>query len=199
MATAERNMKEIKQKNREFSLYYAEFQVIAADLDWNPSALRNALRSGLSEEMKDSFIHTDMPDELPAFVTLCQKRDNQIRQRKAEKAAQHKWTTSAGSPSAPRVPAPPKTPETAPAGTVAGYTGPAPMDLSAGRRRISDEERAKRFADGRCSYCGGFNHRAVDCAVRKKARPFKAAGAEVKEAEVKEVGTKDGSEGSGKA
>jgi hypothetical protein len=84
VATAERAMKEIKQRNRQFSLYYAEFQVIAADLDWNPSALRNALRSGLSEEMKDSFIHTDMPDDLPAFVTLCQKRDNQIRQRKAE-------------------------------------------------------------------------------------------------------------------
>ena len=136
--------------------------------------------------MKDSFIHTDMPEELAAFVTLCQKRDNEIRQRKAEKAAQHKWTTSAGSSSAPRTPAPPRTPETAPAGTVAGYTGPAPMDLSAGRRRISEEERAKRFADGRCLYCGGFNHRAVDCAVRKKARPFKAAGAEVKGTEGKE-------------
>jgi hypothetical protein len=90
VATAERNMREIKQKNREVSQYYAEFQVIVADLDWNPSALRNALRSGLSEEMRDSFIHTDMPDELPGFVTLCQKRANQIRQRKAEKAAQHK-------------------------------------------------------------------------------------------------------------
>jgi len=194
VATAERNMKEIKQRNREFSLYYAEFQVIAADLDWNPSAIRNALRSGLSGEMKDSFIHTDMPEELPAFVTLCQKRDNQIRQRKAEKAAQHKWTTSAGSPSAPRTPAPPKAPETAPAGTVVGYTGPAPMDLSAGRRRISDEERAKRFADGRCLYCCGFNHSAVDCAVRKKARPFKAAGAEVKEAEGKEEPKEKGKE-----
>jgi hypothetical protein len=148
VATAQRNMREINQKNREFSQYYAEFQVIAADLDWNPSALRNALRSRLSEETKDSFIHTDMPDELPAFVTLYQKRDNQIRQRKAEKAAHHKWTSSPGSPSAPRVPAPPKAPEVAPAGMVAGYTGPAPMDLSAGRWRISDEERAKRFADG---------------------------------------------------
>jgi hypothetical protein len=90
VATAEQNMMEIKQKNRQLSQYYAGFQVIAADLDWNPSALRNDLRSGLSEEMKDSFIHTDMPDELPAFVTLCQKRDDQIRQRKAEKAAPHK-------------------------------------------------------------------------------------------------------------
>jgi hypothetical protein len=39
VATAERNIREIKQKNREFSQYYAEFQVIAADLDWNPAAL----------------------------------------------------------------------------------------------------------------------------------------------------------------
>jgi hypothetical protein len=193
VATAERNIREIKQTNREFSLYYTEFQVIAADLYWNPSALRNPLRSGLSEEMMDSFIHTNMPDELPAFITLCQKRDNQIRQRKEEKAAHHKWTSSTGSPSAPRAPVPPKTPESVPAGTVAGYTGPAPKDLTAGTRRISDEDRAKRFADGRCLYCGGFNHKAVDCAVRKKARLFKAAGAEVKEV-TKEDSTVKGKE-----
>jgi hypothetical protein len=186
VAKAEWTMRDIKQKNREFSQYYAEFQVITADLDWNPSALRNALRSGLSEVMKDSFIHTDMPEDLPAFVTLCQTRDNQIRQRRAEKAAQHKWT----SPSATKPPPPPAAtaPEKAPAGTVAGHTGPAPMDLSAGRRKISDEERQKRVEEGRCLYFGGFNHRAVDCAVRKQARTFRVAGAEVKEAEEKTDG-----------
>jgi hypothetical protein len=68
------------------------------------------------------------------------------------------------------------------------------MYLSAGRRRIPDEERAKRSADGRCLYCGGFNHRAVDCAVRKKARSFKAAGAKVKEAGVKEDSKEKGIE-----
>jgi len=191
VATAERKMREIKQKNREFSQYYAEFQVIAADLDWNPSALRNALRMGLSEEMKDSFTYSDMPEELPAFVTVCQKRDNQIRQRRAEKVAQNRGSGIGFASSRP--PPAPKAPEAAPAGTVAGYTGPAPMDLSAGKRRISAEERAKRFADGRCLYCGGFNHRAAECAARKKAQTFKAAGAEAKE-----VGTKDGSEESGK-
>jgi len=184
-------MREIKRKNREFSQYYAEFQVIAADLDWNPSALRNALRMGLSEEMKDSFTYSDMPEELPAFVTVCQKRDNQIRQPRAEKAAQN--TGSGIGFASSRPPPPQKALETAPAGTVAGYTGPAPMDISAGKRRISAEERAKRFADGRCLYCGGFNHRAAECAARKKAQTFKAAGAEVTE-----VGTKDGSEESGK-
>ena len=191
VATAERTMREIKQKYREFSQYYAEVQVIAADLDWNPSALRNALRIGLSEEMKDSFTYSDMPEELPAFVTVCQKWDNQIRQRRAEKAAQNKGSGIGFA--SPRLPPALKALEAAPAGTIAGYTGPTPMDLSAGKRSISAEERAKRFADGRCLYCGGFNHRAAECAVRKKAQTF-----EVAEAEVKEVGTKDGSEESGK-
>jgi hypothetical protein len=67
------------------------------------------------------------------------------------------------------------------------------MDLSAGRRRISAEERAKRFTDGRCLCCAGFNHSAAECAARKKSQTFKAAGAVVKE-----VGSKEGSEGSGK-
>ena len=191
VATAERKMREIKQKHHEFPQYYAEFQVIAADLDWNPSALRNTLKMGLSEEMKDSFTYSNMPEELPAFVAVCQKRDNQIRQRRAEKAAQHKGRGIGFA--SPWPPPGPKAPETAPARTIAGYTGPAPMDHSAGKRSISAEERAERFADGRCIYCWGFNHRAAECAVRKKAPTFKASGAEVKE-----VGTKEGSEESGK-
>jgi len=67
------------------------------------------------------------------------------------------------------------------------------MDLSAGKSWISAEERAKRFADGRCLYCGRFNHRAAECAARKKAQTFKASGAEVKE-----VGTEEGFKESGK-
>jgi len=80
VATGERKMPGIKQKNREFSQYYVKCHVIAADLDWNPSALRNTLRIGLSKEIKDSFTYSNMPEELPAFVTVCQKRDIQIRQ-----------------------------------------------------------------------------------------------------------------------
>jgi hypothetical protein len=141
-------MPEIKPMSREFCQYYAGFQVIAADLDWNPSALRNAVRMGLSEEMKDSFTYSDMPEELPAFVTVCQKRDNQIWQRQVEKAAQNKGSGICFA--SPSPPPPPKTPEMAPAETIARYTGPAPMDLSLGKRSISAEARAKRFADGRC-------------------------------------------------
>jgi hypothetical protein len=89
VATTKRKMQVIEQKNREFSQYYAEFQVIATDLNWNPLALRNALTMGLSKEIKESFTYSDMPEELPVFVTVCQKRNNQIRQQRAEKAAQN--------------------------------------------------------------------------------------------------------------
>jgi len=192
VAPAERKMREIQQKNPEFSPYYAEFQVIAADLDWNPSALRNVLRMGLSKEMKDSFTYSYMPEGLPAFVTVCQQWDNQIGQRRSEKAAQNRGAGT-GFASSPKPPTPPKYPGGAPAGTVAGYTGPASMDLGAGRRRILAEEKAMRFADGRCLYCGGFNNRAAECAARKKTQMSKAAGADNKE-----VGTNEGFEESGK-
>jgi len=77
VATAERKMLEIEHKNRKFSQYVAGFRVIAADLDWNPSVLENVLRIGLTEEMVDSSTYSDIPQELPAFVTVCPKRDNQ--------------------------------------------------------------------------------------------------------------------------
>ena len=88
---------------------------------------------------------------------------------------------------------PQKAPELAPAGTVAGYPGPAPLDLNACKRRSSTEESPKRFADGRRLYCGGFDHRAAGCAARKKAPTFKAA-----RGEIEEVVTMEGSEESGK-
>jgi hypothetical protein len=77
---AKQKMREIKQKNCEVSQYYAEFQDIAADLDWNQSALRNALRMELSKEVEDSYPNSDIPEELPTCVTVCTKRENMIRQ-----------------------------------------------------------------------------------------------------------------------
>jgi len=67
------------------------------------------------------------------------------------------------------------------------------MDLSPGRRKIPAEERAKRYTDGRCVYCGGFNDMAAECVARKKVQTFKAAGADGME-----VGTGAGSKELGK-
>lgn len=67
------------------------------------------------------------------------------------------------------------------AGMVAAFKGAVGMDLSADMWRIMAEESAKRCVDGRCLYCRGFNHRAVEYMVRKKAQTIKVAAVEVKE------------------
>jgi hypothetical protein len=191
VATAEQKLWEINQRNCEFPQYYAEFQVIAANLDGNAWAQWNTLWLGLSEEMKDSFTYSDMHAELLAFLTVCPNWDKQNHQRRAVKAVQN--TRGGIGFASPRPPAPPKNPETAPARTVLAYTGPAAMDRSAGKKGISAEERVTTFVDGRGLYCSGFNHRAAECVARKNAQMIKAD-----EAEIEEVGTKEGSEESGK-
>jgi len=44
---------------------------------------------GLSDDRMDFFMYSNMPEEFPAFVMVCQMQDNQIRQRQPEKAAQY--------------------------------------------------------------------------------------------------------------
>jgi len=78
VTTAEGQTPEIEQKHRQFSKYYAEFQVIAADVNWNLSTLRNNRKMRLSEEMKHSFQYREMPNELPVCVAMCRMQHNQI-------------------------------------------------------------------------------------------------------------------------
>jgi hypothetical protein len=61
-------------------------------------------------------------------------------------------------------------PEASPAGTVAGYHGPAPMDLSVLKgRKILPEERKRRREGGLCMYCRDSRHFAASCPRKLKA------------------------------
>jgi hypothetical protein len=61
VATTERTMWEIKHMYYKVSQYYTEFRVIATDLDWNPSTLRNSLQVRLPQEINDWYTYCDMP------------------------------------------------------------------------------------------------------------------------------------------
>src|SRR6202022_584910 len=122
-ATAKRELLKLKQRDREFSQYFTEFQRYVADIKWNTEAQLDALRNGLSNELKDSLQHTDIPENLVEFVKLCSKRDAQIRARAAERKS-GRWEGSYKKPETPTNNT--SAPEAAPAGTVAGYNGHAP-------------------------------------------------------------------------
>ena len=72
-STAARKINSLRQGNKNFSSYYAEFQRYAANLDWNESAKKEALRKGMSEDLKRDMIHMqENPQTLVQFVTAIQ-------------------------------------------------------------------------------------------------------------------------------
>jgi hypothetical protein len=67
------------QGNREFSIYYAEFQHLMAILDYNSKAKKAALERGLSKELQASLVYyTDEPEDFNQFIELCMKLDYRI-------------------------------------------------------------------------------------------------------------------------
>jgi hypothetical protein len=60
-ATAERQLERLRQANREYILYYADFQLLIADVEWNDGAKRHSLMRGLSTELKDFLVTVDIP------------------------------------------------------------------------------------------------------------------------------------------
>ena len=160
-STAERKFGVLKQANRKFSLYYAEFQCYATDVQWNESAKRTALTRGLSTEIKDALVLTsDIPSKFSEYATFLQRLDNRIKAREAEKKGRPTPRTTALARSTPS-----QTPVT-PAAPVSSRTTD-PMDLSAGRRGpLSQEEKAKRIVEGRCLYCGGLGHTVHACTIK---------------------------------
>jgi len=161
--TAERNLQSLRQKNRNFSDYVADFEQYAAVVSWNDAVKRTSLNKGLSAELKDALVTLDTPDELDQYIILLKRVDNKIRARAAErKASSSTWRSPTTTTTITPKPAAPPTTSTTTTGTQAG-----PMDLSAGRRRLSHAQRQDRMRRGQCFYCGGANHMARQCPNRQ--------------------------------
>jgi hypothetical protein len=189
--TAERALAKLRQGNRDSITYYAEFQCLIADLNWNDAAKRAALHRGLCEELKDILSTQDLPEDWSCYVALVKKRDMQYRARKAEAHRSSGQTKPATMPTARNTSQNPAQSAPHPTSSGSGHFGPAPMDLSATRRWLSPEERQKRIDENRCLYCGGFNHMARDCPNKPKTsvRPLRGAVAEMAQPEMSENST----------
>jgi hypothetical protein len=75
--TAEWMLAKLCQGNWDFIMYYAEFQRLIVDLDWNHSGKRAALHHSLSEELKDILSTQDLPEDWANYIALVKKRDMQ--------------------------------------------------------------------------------------------------------------------------
>src|SRR5690606_32275792 len=121
---------------------------------------RFLMYNGLSHELKQAIAHADtIPDDYDEWVTWLIKKDIRLETRRQEvNAYRPRQSYQPRAPATPQAPPAPRTPynpprsSPAPATPVAnptssnsGYYGPAPMDLSAGRRQLTNEERARRL------------------------------------------------------
>ncbi|KAH0608715.1 uncharacterized protein H6S33_001849, partial [Morchella sextelata] len=172
MRTARRNLRNIRQRNRTFADYFAEFQRYAAESGMDEASRIEALMEGVNAELDESMIHHDTPATVDACATLLQRLDNRRRAAEAKRGNKKPWNvTATPTPRPPPVNPVPAPRATAPAANVPATEshpstrpgGDVPMDLSGGRRRPSPAERNARLVEGRCFYCGGVGHMVRDC------------------------------------
>jgi Retrotransposon gag protein len=158
-AESVRKLRNLKQKNREFIAYYAEFERYMADCDYSDQAKVDCLLFGLNQELLNALsTQPAIPRNFPELVQLLINIDSAQRYLGEIRSANQPWRTQ---------PAPRPTQPTPPAYIPRAASTPAgdPMDLDAARQT----ERERRRILGLCFYCGESNHAARSC-PRKRAR-----------------------------
>ena len=176
--TAQAKLKGLRQTNKSFAAYYAEFSRLAVDTGYNDIAKKSELLVGLSQELQSLLINHDYESlNFLDFVDLCQRLD--IRQRivgNRQNNNRLRNVPATRSVSAPVTSMPTRATtvtETPLANPLADTT--TPMDLSAGRPRgrLTEEEKQRRRAAGLCLYCAEAGHLARNCPSRPQApRPI---------------------------
>ena len=177
--TAQRELRKVTQRNREFSVYLTEFMRHASETGYNDEATKQILKEGLSSEMKTLLVSiTDEPDRLQDLITLLQRMDIRMRANIASHAKlpysrpwEPKYTskktpassTSSWSPSPVYTPSPASVVSSIGPSDSASNDGSA-MDLSQARRGpLSPEEKERLDKLGLCRYCKKPGHQLNKC------------------------------------
>ena len=156
---AENKLYNLKQRNLDFSVFFAEFERLALKSEVPEAALPPLLSQGVSREIQDMLLHNPAPTrEYRAFARHLQTLDNRFRQHQRQVNG-HKGTIKANStttPASPNVP-PRNEPRPPAAKTDAGD----PMDLS--HQRSRPRSPSGRRERGECFRCGHKGHIVAQC------------------------------------
>jgi len=177
-ATACTKLHGLKQGKKEFTAYFAEFQMLVSKLSWDEHAKLDALKEGVSMELCRQLLGRTQGLSFDQLVGLCQQLDSEIHALQLHEGRQNTSShQNRGNQNQSRNSTPSATPTTS-----QSATAPGPMDLSASRKKLSEQERAARLREGRCLYCGGLGHMAAQCTNRSR-NPFRTAAAQVSDSE----------------
>jgi len=164
-ATAQRELRNLKQGDKDCSTYHTEFATYATVLNYDDATKIQLFTEGANHDLKTAIAYQPSPPEtFDQFVHLCIKLDNSIK-------LLNTWKSQ------PRAPAPVPA-QVKPIPTTATGTATGPMDLSNAQRcrgPISEKVRRFRRENNLCSYCSGAGHWRADCPARTRNQRVNAA------------------------
>lgn len=156
---ARKELFHLKQQNKEFAAFYAEFQRLALEGEVHEDSQVTLLEAALSRELKNQLTSVDAPDHnIHQFAAFLQKLENKRRyygnlsESRSLRTANHTQNARYLTPN---------TPVTATVQTKVSTTpDPDAMDLSTTRHSPKPSGRKER---GECYRCGSSNHRVAAC------------------------------------
>ena len=172
--TAQKTLMTLRQRDRPFHEYWAEFQRYAPETGYNTEAKISFLTAGLSVELQSQMIHHDILETLNEYVSLLQTLDHKDRAMRKNICRPGSFlapSQSGGTRAFGSAPSRSSTPNTS---GIANTPKPEqlvgdPMDLSMQRGNpfASKPEINRRRAEGLCLGCGGTGHFLAHCPTRR--------------------------------
>ena len=163
---ARKSLFRLRQSNKDFSTFFAEFQRLALEGDMPEESLSTLLEEAISRELKGMLLHHEPPSrDYRPLAKFLQGLENRLHQYESAPPAPKTYATvtkprpalAALSPVAPTPIVPAVIPGPAPTRPPA----PDAMDLRRLRRRPS--KTTTRRDRGECFRCGSSTHLVRDC------------------------------------
>lgn len=166
--TARNEFRLLRQTNKDFNIFWADFQRLAADAEMPEDTLIDELQYKVSNEIQDKLIGFDEWDSLQKLAEKCQRIDQELRLRNTTRSrfapTRNTLTPFTRSPTAP--------PRLTVQEKITTTTGPAhtprtfPSPLRASRATHLDAEKERLLATGKCFRCQKAGHLARECPER---------------------------------
>lgn len=163
---ARKSLFRLRQSNKDFSTFFAEFQRLALEGNMPEESLPTLLEEAISRELKGMLLHHEPPNkEYHPLAQFLQSLENRLHQYESAPPAQKTYAAATKprpvfpvpSPAIPMLAIPTVSPATAGMKT----RDPDAMDLGYQQRRPAPP--TTRRDRGECFRCGSSAHRIRDC------------------------------------
>lgn len=157
-----RELSQIKQGGQSVCEYAIRFRTLAMESGWNTTSLYDVFLRGLSDQIQDLLVPLDLPLDLDSLIALAIRTDNRLQERRRQRGPRGTPAAPGSSPTLWGAASRQTSPERLSRTRAGGEEEPMQM----GRARLSQEERQRRYQEGRCFYCGERGHLITACPVK---------------------------------